>query len=123
MSGKKVKIFCQVVLDVAGALGLHADLLSRAPDELSGGQLLKAQLVLELVSPFDVLLLDEPTNYLDYDGVRALTEFIRNSEAAVVVISHDERFVEGCVDRTYLISDRRFSDYCDLGDYFGKDGI
>lgn len=113
----------QVVLDVAGALGLHADLLSRAPDELSGGQLLKAQLVLELVSPFDVLLLDEPTNYLDYDGVRALTEFIRNSEAAVVVISHDERFVEGCVDRTYLISDRRFSDYCDLGDYFGKDGI
>ena len=72
------------------------------------------------MSPFDVLLLDEPTNYLDYDGVRALTEFIRNSEAAVVVISHDERFVEGCVDRTYLISDRRFSDYCDLGDYFGK---
>lgn len=113
----------QVVLDVAGALGLHADLLSRAPNELSGGQLLKAQLVLELVSPFDVLLLDEPTNYLDYDGVRALTEFIRNSEAAVVVISHDERFVEGCVDRTYLISGRRFSDYCDLGDYFGKDGI
>ncbi len=113
----------QVVLDVAGALGLHADLLFRTPDELSGGQLLKAQLVLELVSPFDVLLLDEPTNSLDYDGVRALTEFIRNSEAAVVVISHDERFVEGCVDRTYLISDRRFSDYCDLGDYFGKDGI
>ncbi|WP_334115551.1 ATP-binding cassette domain-containing protein [Ligilactobacillus sp.] len=109
----------QVVLDVAGAMGLHAGLLSRTPDELSGGQLLKAQLVLELVSPFDVLLLDEPTNYLDYDGVKALTEFIRNSEAAVVVISHDERFVEGCVDRTYLISDGRFSDYCDVGDYFG----
>ena len=110
----------QVVLDVAGAMGLHADLLSRTPDELSGGQLLKAQLVLELVSPFDVLLLDEPTNYLDYDGVKALAEFIRNSEAAVVVISHDKRFVEECVDRTYLIEGRRFSDYCDLGDYFGK---
>ena len=63
-------------------------------DELSGGQLLKAQLVLELVSPFDVLLLDEPTNYLDLESKVALARCLADYPGALVVASHDEWFLD-----------------------------
>ena len=105
----------QVVLDVAGALGLHADLLSRTPDELSGGQLLKAQLVLELVSPFDVLLLDEPTNYLDAEHIAWLKRYLQEYENAFILISHDIPFLNDVVNIIYHMENQRLDRY--VGDY------
>jgi ATPase subunit of ABC transporter with duplicated ATPase domains len=41
-----------------------------------------------------VLLLDEPTNHLDLQGVEALEAMLRSWPGALVVVSHDERFLE-----------------------------
>ena len=101
----------QIILDVAGALGITKDLLNRTSGELSGGQLLKVQLVLQLIKPFDVLLLDEPTNYLDLDGVVALTKFINESHSAIVIVSHDKQFIENCSNKCYFIKDHKWIDY------------
>jgi ATPase subunit of ABC transporter with duplicated ATPase domains len=41
-----------------------------------------------------VLLLDEPTNHLDLHGVEALEAMLQSWPGALVVVSHDERFLE-----------------------------
>ena len=114
----KAGVKSQIILDVAGALGLKKELLLKLPSQLSGGQLLKAQLILQLVLPFDILLLDEPTNYLDYDGVLALSSFIKQSSAAIIFISHDENFVRNCATKAYFIGNQHFYNYLNLDDYF-----
>lgn len=108
----------QVIRDVCGALGIRSDILSRFPNTLSGGQLLKVQLALNLMMPFDILLLDEPTNYLDYDGVLALTNFINDSQAAIVLVSHDEAFVKQTATQSFIIQDQNWIDYLTYDDYF-----
>jgi ATPase subunit of ABC transporter with duplicated ATPase domains len=78
---------------VCGMLGLHAD-LERTVDSLSGGQRARAALAAILLARFDVFLLDEPTNDLDFRGLELLERFVRETRAAVVVVSHDRAFLE-----------------------------
>ncbi|MHB1139037.1 MAG: ABC-F family ATP-binding cassette domain-containing protein [Microthrixaceae bacterium] len=60
---------------------------------LSGGQAARAGLASLLLSRFDVLLLDEPTNDLDLAGLDQLERFVQQSQAGVVVVSHDREFL------------------------------
>ena len=46
----------------------------------------------------DVLLLDEPTNHLDADGLDWLEGFLAGFDGAVLVVSHDRRFLDAVVD-------------------------
>ena len=62
-----------------------------------------------LKSP-DVLLLDEPTNHLDIESIGWLEDFIINSSKAVVVISHDRKFVDKST-RTIEVTMGRIYDY------------
>jgi ATPase subunit of ABC transporter with duplicated ATPase domains len=78
---------------VCGMLGLHAE-LDRAVDTLSSGQRARAALAAILLARFDVFLLDEPTNDLDFRGLERLERFVRETKAAVVVVSHDRDFLE-----------------------------
>ncbi len=84
----------------AGELGLPADVGTRHPRDLSSGQRRRLALGLVLRSGRPLLLLDEPTVALDGPGrrlVRLLLEAVP-AEAAVVVASHDHRFLAaiGC---------------------------
>lgn len=108
----------EIILDVAGALGVHRKMLIRQPSELSGGQLLKVELVSCLITACDVLILDEPTNYLDYDGVEALTAYIKDSQAALVIVSHDKRFIESVATNVAVIKNKEVFNYLTLKDYF-----
>ena len=59
----------------------------------------------------DVLLLDEPTNHLDIQSIQWLEQFITNSSKAVVVISHDRKFVDNITTRTIEVTLGRIYDY------------
>lgn len=72
-----------------------ADLTTTAG--LSGGEQARVGLAALLLSRHDVLLLDEPTNNLDQLGLRLLEEIVVASEAPIVVVSHDRRFLEAVV--------------------------
>jgi ATP-binding cassette subfamily F protein uup len=78
---------CRYLLD---ALGLSGE---EAPARLSGGETRRAALARVLAASPDVLLLDEPTNHLDIAAIEWLESELRNSRAAMVLISHDRRFL------------------------------
>lgn len=73
------------------ALGLTGD---EIPTTLSGGESRRAALVRALAPDPDVLLLDEPTNHLDLPAIEWLEDELRRSRSALVLISHDRRFLE-----------------------------
>jgi ATP-binding cassette subfamily F protein 3 len=52
-----------------------------------------------------LLILDEPTNHLDIDSRGELIEAINEYEGACVIVSHDRRLLEACVDRLWLVAD------------------
>lgn len=62
-------------------------------NDFSGGQQARILLASALIQNPDILLLDEPTNNLDTDGINHLTEFLRNYNKTVIVISHDAEFL------------------------------
>ncbi|GJE60368.1 ATP-binding cassette domain-containing protein [Methylobacterium trifolii] len=63
------------------------------PARLSGGEGRRAALAQALAPEPDVLLLDEPTNHLDLPAIEWLESELRNVRAALVLISHDRRFL------------------------------
>ncbi|MET0169568.1 MAG: ATP-binding cassette domain-containing protein [Aliihoeflea sp.] len=65
-----------------------------APDRLSGGEARRAALARVLAPQPDILLLDEPTNHLDLATIEWLEGELVRSTSAMVVISHDRRFLE-----------------------------
>lgn len=73
--------------------------LERPLEELSGGQLARANLAALLAAEPDVILLDEPTNNLDFEGLELLERFVAETPSALVVVSHDRAFLEQSVKR------------------------
>lgn len=71
------------------------DALRRAAD-LSGGERLRAGLACTLgaTPPPMLLILDEPTNHLDLDGIAALEAALAAYDGALLVVSHDEAFLQ-----------------------------
>jgi ATP-binding cassette subfamily F protein uup len=63
------------------------------PTKLSGGEGRRAALAQALAPEPDVLLLDEPTNHLDLPAIEWLEQELRGTRAALVLISHDRRFL------------------------------
>lgn len=64
------------------------------PEELSGGEARRAALARVMAPEPDILLLDEPTNHLDLAVIEWLEDELNRSSSALVVISHDRRFLE-----------------------------
>jgi ABC transport system ATP-binding/permease protein len=65
----------------------------QSPAGLSGGEARRAALVRALAPSPDILLLDEPTNHLDLAAIEWLEGELAARKAALVIISHDRRFL------------------------------
>lgn len=70
---------------------------------LSGGQLRRAALARSLVHEPEILLLDEPTNHLDLDVIEWLEEFLKGWRGALLIISHDKKFLENVSNRVFWL--------------------
>jgi ATP-binding cassette subfamily F protein uup len=64
------------------------------PKRLSGGEARRAALARVMAPEPDILLLDEPTNHLDLPTIEWLEDELIRSRSALVLISHDRRFLE-----------------------------
>ena len=77
-------------------LQLDARRVTQPTGQLSGGERLKAAMAIALwrKAPAQLLLLDEPTNHLDLFSVIAFEQALQGFTGAMVVVSHDEAFLE-----------------------------
>ena len=82
---------------VLAAVGVDG---SRDPRHLSGGEGRRAALARALVGEPDALLLDAPTNHLDLPTILWLEEWLKAYQGALVMISHDRRFLENVSRQT-----------------------
>jgi ATP-binding cassette subfamily F protein uup len=80
-----------------GDLGLTG---AEDPGKLSGGEARRAALARVLAADPDILLLDEPTNHLDLPTIEWLEGTLKASRAALVLVSHDRRFLENLSEAT-----------------------
>jgi ATPase subunit of ABC transporter with duplicated ATPase domains len=74
----------------------RADAALQPVSTLSGGEMLRAGLACTLGSPAppQLLILDEPTNHLDLDSIAAIEAVLSAYDGALVVVSHDEAFLD-----------------------------
>ena len=85
-------------------LGLGGD---EEPARLSGGEARRAALARVLAPAPDILLLDEPTNHLDLTTIEWLEQELDQRRTALVLISHDRRFLETLVAQHGLARPRQ----------------
>ena len=80
---------------VLSGIGFPLGDLQKDVSVLSGGEKSRVQLAILMTTPADLLILDEPTNHLDLQGIEFTEDFIVRYPGAVVVVSHDRRFLDG----------------------------
>ena len=97
---------------ITGTLGLRPNYL------LSGGQKTRVALAAIVFKNPHILLMDEPTNHLDIDAVNALALALNSFNAGLVIVSHDQHFVEMVCSQIYVVNDGKctmfkgnFADY------------
>lgn len=108
---------------ILSGFGLENVELNRSLSSLSSGQKSKVVLAGILLKGVDVLLLDEPTNNLDLPALIWLEDFLKKSDAACIIVSHDRRFLDRVVRKifeldwhthTLTITGGTYSDYLEM---------
>lgn len=74
--------------------GLGAGQVGRGGDTLSPGERTRAHLAELQARHVNLLVLDEPTNHLDLEAIEQLEQALATWDGALVVVSHDRRFLE-----------------------------
>ncbi|MBF9016050.1 MULTISPECIES: ABC-F family ATP-binding cassette domain-containing protein [unclassified Oceanispirochaeta] len=82
-----------------------------AMSSLSGGMVKKAALVRALCQDYNLLILDEPTNHLDIPTIEWLQEYLKKSDKAFILVTHDRYFMENICNRILEIDDQSVFQY------------
>ena len=92
-------------------LGFKYEELGRATETFSQGWNMRIELAKILLSKPDVLLLDEPTNHLDIESIEWFESYLKDYRGALVLISHDRKFLDNVTNRTVEIMLGHIHDY------------
>lgn len=90
-------------------LGFSQNDFEKLTDHFSGGWQMRIALAKMLIAENDLLMMDEPTNHLDIDSLEWLTGFLRTYKGALLLVSHDRRFVNAVTNKTLEIYNTDFS--------------
>ncbi|MEA2553700.1 MAG: ATP-binding cassette, subfamily er 3 [Fimbriimonadaceae bacterium] len=80
-------------------MGFTEDEFDKPTSSLSGGEKTRLAIARLLLEEPDLLILDEPTNHLDLQATEWLEGWLRGYHGAVLLVSHDRRFLENTADR------------------------
>jgi ATP-binding cassette subfamily F protein uup len=78
---------------------------------LSGGMIKKVALTKTLLSESNMMILDEPTNHLDIESIIWLQGFLKKTDKAVLMVTHDRYFLEEISDTIFEIDERKIFTY------------
>lgn len=86
-------------------VGLLGELATKPLKNMSGGEQIRAKLAVLTETPSNLLILDEPTNHLDVKAKNALKKALIEYPGALILVSHEEDFVEGVCNKVTLLRD------------------
>ncbi len=96
---------------VLAGLGFEQQAFDQPVESLSGGEQNRLMLAKLLLSEPKVMLLDEPSNHLDIASTEWLENFLLESSAAMIVVSHDRYFLDKVTNRTLELFRGTVDDY------------
>lgn len=86
-------------------LGLEEDLYDKRVSQISGGQRQRIMIAVAVMLSKPLIVVDEPTSALDAGSAGRVLEFFKKQVAngtAVLAVSHDELFAEGCQQQIHM---------------------
>ena len=92
-------------------LGFKEEDLDRKTETFSQGWNMRIELAKILLGKPDLLLLDEPTNHLDIESIEWFEDYLKSFRGAVVLVSHDRRFLDNVTGRTIELMLGHMHDY------------
>lgn len=95
-----------IVRTLLACLLFRRDEVYKKAAMLSGGERIKAAIAKILLGGFNFLILDEPTNYLDVFSLAALESVLRDYDGAMLLCSHDRRFIDAVAGRMLVIDEK-----------------
>lgn len=91
------------LLKIINGMNIDDEMLYKSLNNLSGGQKSKIAFAKLLYSKPEIILLDEPTNHLDKDTKEYVINYIKNYKGTVLIISHDQEFLDNTTNKTLYI--------------------
>ena len=92
-------------------LGFRDDELDRKTETFSQGWNMRIELAKILLRQPDLLMLDEPTNHLDIESIEWLEDYLKARRGALLLVSHDRKFLDNVTNRTVEIMLGHIHDY------------
>lgn len=97
--------------EVLAGIGFSASDLDKPLRTFSGGWRMRVMLAKLLLEKPALLLLDEPTNHLDLPSIQWVENYLKTYEGAVVVVSHDQTFLDNCISSTVEVASQTLTLY------------
>jgi ATP-binding cassette subfamily F protein 3 len=97
--------------EILEGIGFTTPDLHRSLKEFSGGWRMRVMLAKLLLEKPSLLMLDEPTNHLDLPSIEWVENYLRNYEGAVIVVSHDRRFLDNVITKTVDVTQQQLVTY------------
>ncbi|KAI7833227.1 P-loop containing nucleoside triphosphate hydrolase protein [Kickxella alabastrina] len=98
-----------------GAFGISGMTALQEISTLSGGQKSRVTFAGLAVQQPHFLVLDEPTNHLDMESMDALTNALKQFNGGVVLVSHDERFIDSVCTEMWVCADCKVTKFAGEG--------
>lgn len=96
---------------IMAGLGFKTSQHELPVEGFSGGWRMRLNLAKTLMSRADLMLLDEPTNHLDLDAILWLETWINAYTGLVIVISHDQAFLDATVGHILHVEQQKITLY------------
>lgn len=97
--------------EVLEGIGFSTQDLHRPLNEFSGGWRMRVMLAKLLLEKPSLLMLDEPTNHLDLPSIEWVENYLKNYEGAVIIVSHDRRFLDNVINKTVEVARQQLFTY------------
>ncbi|MBN3583517.1 ABC-F family ATP-binding cassette domain-containing protein [Algoriphagus aestuarii] len=106
--GYTIKAKAEEVLE---GIGFKTADLEKPLRTFSGGWRMRVMLAKLLLEKPSLLMLDEPTNHLDLPSIQWVENYLKTYEGAVVVVSHDQTFLDNCISSTVEVANQTLTLY------------
>ncbi len=101
----------QRIANVLSGLGLAEETWEQEIERFSGGERNIISLAKIILQDPDLILFDEPSNHLDFMALEWFIRFVRKSEVAIVMVSHDRHLLDATVKSIWELKNKKVNEW------------